>query len=514
MESLLGEVDHLRMVIRALGDQSWLSSLLTCVGVLLILALANALYNVFFHPVAKFPGPMHAGATGLVYHLVVMSGNTLPWLRDLHARYGEVVRVAPRTLSYISPQAWKDIYGHRSSGKKSNPKDPNLTPARDFKGVSSVFSEPDDSEHGRIRRIFSNAFSDKALRAQQPLFTRYTNQLVDNIRRDIATDPNQAFDAVKLYNFTTFDIMGDLTFGEPLGLLENSSYTAWVRNVFKGLKMVAIFQFIFDYPLLAWLFRKLAPPAIRKAGETHYQHSAERVDRRLKLERDQPDIWNLVLRQPEGRRLTVDQMHANADLFMLAGTETTATLLSGLTYYLLKNPEKMKKLVDEIRSSFKSEDELTVDSLPKLKYMAACFEEGFRCYPPVPTEPFRVTPEDGNAICGEWVPGNTRVFIAQYPAYMSPVNFKDPASFVPERWLPGTGYDDDRREVLQPFSTGPRNCLGKNLAYHEMRLILSKVLWNFDLELCTQSDKWTDQKSFILWEKPPLMVKMKSVKRD
>lgn len=501
-------------MIRALGALGWLPLLLTCVGMLLISALSKALYNIFFHPVARFPGPMHAGATGLVYHFAQISGNLLPWLEGLHAQYGEVVRVAPNTLSYINPQAWKDIYGHRSGGRKPNLKDANLVTARDVNGVTSVFSEPDENKHGRIRKIFSNAFSDKALREQQALLTRYVNQLADNIHRDLATDPSREFDAVKLYNFTTFDIMGDLTFGEPLGLLENGSYTDWVRNVFQGLKMVALFQFMFEYPLLAWLFRNLAPPAVRKASETHHQHSAERVDRRLKLGRDQPDIWNLVLSQPEGRRMAVEEMHANADLFMLAGTETTATLLSGLTYFLLKNPDKMRKLVDEIRTSFRSEDELTVDGLAKLKYMAICLQEALRCYPPAPVTPPRITPPEGNSICGEWVPGNTRVLVPHYPAYMSPINFKDPKSFVPERWLPETGYDDDRKEVFQPFSIGPRNCLGKNLAYHEMRLILSKLLWNFDLDLCPQSDKWADQKCFVLWEKPQLMVKMKSVRRD
>lgn len=55
----------------------------------------------------------------------------------------------------------------------------------------------------------------------------------------------------------------------------------------------------------------------------------------------------------------------------------------------------------------------------------------------------------------------TRVSVAQYAAYRSPLNFKDPESFIPERWLPGTGYEDDKKEALQPFSLGPRNCIGK-----------------------------------------------------
>ena len=73
---------------------------------------------------------------------------------------------------------------------------------------------------------------------------------------------------------------------------------------------------------------------------------------------------------------------------------------------------------------------------------------------------------------------------------------------------PASPFYTDSRAVLQPFSVGPRNCIGRNLAYNEMRLILARVLWNFDLELCDESKGWSDQKAYILWEKPPLLCKL------
>jgi cytochrome P450 len=75
-------------------------------------------------------------------------------------------------------------------------------------------------------------------------------------------------------------------------------------------------------------------------------------------------------------------------------------------------------------------------------------------------------------------------------------------------------YKDDNRASLNPFSFGPRNCLGKNLAYAEMRLILAKVLFNFDLELVDKDGDWMEgQKVFTLWEKPSLMVTLHPVER-
>ncbi|KAL1857489.1 hypothetical protein Daus18300_010354 [Diaporthe australafricana] len=496
---------------KLLGARDALSLVSVLIGVAVLSVATKLVYNAFFHPVAKFPGPLYAGATKLSSDAIFATGHGMAWLRTLHDRYGPVVRYAPDTLSFIDPQAWKDIYGHQTMGKKSNPKHPDSR-FRDFNGVKSLVSELEDDEHGRIRRIVSHAFSDRALRDQQPLLTQYVDQLIGNIHRDEAADPEREYDAAKLFNFTTFDIMADLTFGEPLGLLKTGEYTEWVKNIFMALKTIVLLQIVFDYSVLEWFFDLLFP-SFQDASKTHFKHSSDRVDKRLEAPRDQPDIWNRVLSQPEGRQMTVHQMYANADLFMIAGTETTATLVSGLTYLLCKNPDKMKRLAEEIRSL--SQDELNDESLPNLQYLGACIQEALRCYPPAPAGgAARITPPEGNVICGEYVPGKTRVSVPQYPAFMSKTNFKDPESFIPERWFPGSGYDNDRKEALQPFSVGPRNCVGKNLAYREMRLIMSKVLWNFDVELCPQSENWIDQKVFILWEKGPLMVKMKPLKRD
>jgi cytochrome P450 len=72
----------------------------------------------------------------------------------------------------------------------------------------------------------------------------------------------------------------------------------------------------------------------------------------------------------------------------------------------------------------------------------------------------------------------------------------------------------DNHAAMNSFSFGPRNCLGKNLAYAEMRVILAKLVWHFDLELEPGMDDWVERhRLFMLWEKPALMVKMKRVVR-
>lgn len=131
----------------------------------------------------------------------------------------------------------------------------------------------------------------------------------------------------------------------------------------------------------------------------------------------------------------------------------------------MRNPHILNLLTTLIRSSFPSESSITNLALQKLPYLSAVLEEGLRTYPPVPTSLPRRTPVAVKSIiCGRVVPENTIVSVHQWPAYSSVRNFTEPGSFVPERWIKegrSEKYEGDDRRVMQAFSVGPRNCLGK-----------------------------------------------------
>ncbi|GME26171.1 cytochrome p450 [Neofusicoccum parvum] len=416
------------------------------------------------------------------------------------------------TLSYIDAKAWKDIHGHSASLAK----DPDHygPPSTGTKGLFQA----DDGDHGRQRRIFSHAFSDRALKDQEPLFRGYVELLVTKLRELGTATPEAKVNMVDMYNFTTFDVMADLTFGEPLQLLKGSAYNAWVQGIFAAVKFFGLSTTLrFYFPKINAMLPYVLP-VLKKKQREHMQYALDRVDRRLAADTDRPDIWSYVLREKgDGQaQLTVPEMHANATTFMIAGTETTATLLSGVTYHLLRNPDKMARLVAEIRSAFASPDDMSLQNLPQQPYLNACLEEALRIYPPVPGGLPRLTPPGGTIVCGEHVPGNVTIFVTNWAAYHSSRHFALPEQYIPERWLPDNDdptFAADDKAILQPFSYGPRNCIGKNLAWHEMRLILSYVLWHFDLELCTESEDWTDQRVYALWEKKPLMVRLTPVER-
>lgn len=102
--------------------------------------------------------------------------------------------------------------------------------------------------------------------------------------------------------------------------------------------------------------------------------------------------------------MDVRQVMQNSSNLIIAGSETTATGLAGITYLLLKNPDALQKVVQEVRSSFSSEDEITLLSVNNLPFMFACINEALRLYPPVALGLPRIVPREGAVIAGQFVP--------------------------------------------------------------------------------------------------------------
>ena len=107
-----------------------------------------------------------------------------------------------------------------------------------------------------------------------------------------------------------------------------------------------------------------------------------------------------------------EELMNTSELLIIAGSETTATLLSGLTYCLLQTPQVYAKVQEEVRSAFQSADEITLTSTGQLPYLQACIEEALRMYPPVPIALPRRTKPEGDMIGGIFVPGNVRFCIS------------------------------------------------------------------------------------------------------
>ncbi|KAI8932397.1 hypothetical protein NX059_010584 [Plenodomus lindquistii] len=380
------------------------------IGIAVIVLIARfflrGLYRIYLHPLRRFPGPKLSAFTRLPHVIAAARGLPHEYAARLHEQYGDVVRISPDELSFLGTNAWRDIYGH---GQKSAPGAPppkywkwyNL-----FPGIDSVLTQPDTVLHSKQRKLFMPAFSDRALAQQSPLFTKYSDKLVQ-VLQDSAQEGKDV-DMVRVFNFATFDVMGDLCFGESLHMLDNAEYDPWA--IFGGLKASAFKGAIYSYyPIAGAIITLLFGRKINELAKEHETHSSTRVAKRLEKGRESEgeDIWSLVLNaEDKGRGLSKDEMVVNAQLFMAAGTETTATLLSGLTYILLSpaGAPALKKLTEEIRGAFASSEDISMDVLQGLPYLNACINEGLRMYPPVPSAlPHRTTAQ-GSTICDLYVP--------------------------------------------------------------------------------------------------------------
>lgn len=320
--------------------------------------------------------------------------------------------------------------------------------------LKSIF-RTDGAVHGRMRRTIAHAFSAQALMGQEPLMTKYFNLLVGKLHEKSATN-NGVVDIMSYYNFVTFDIIGDLTFGESFGALAQGKNHDWVAAIFAGLKFNRYLRLgkafpIFELPLR--LFKTI--PAVKRVMTKHKQFTIDKTMRRLEMQTDRTDFMWYITRnnhQDKEQGMTDEEICGNAGFLILAGSETTATLLAGATYLLLKNPKWLRIAQEECRNLFPRFEDINIISCQtKLPYMAAILEESLRLYPPVSATLPRLALAD-IVVDGCVVPAGMMVGVHHTATYSSPTNFKDPASFEPERWLKNSDpkYAMDKKDALQP----------------------------------------------------------------
>lgn len=319
----------------------------------------------------------------------------------LHEKYGDAVRIAPNEVTFIHPDAWKEIYAIRP-GKPQRPKDqrhvsvgPNHVPS---------ILRTDDQTHARYRRSLSHGFSEGSLQRQEVIVKGYVDLLIQRLH-GLSQSGGATVDMTCWYNYTTFDIIGDLAFGESFGCLENSRYHFWVSVIFSHFRTAAWANVLRRVPLGHILMKWIVPKKVREEKAAQNQMTKEKVQARMdKGDNGRPDFLSNVLKQPVEKGMSEDELVSNSYVLIIAGSETTATLLSGVTYYILTVPGVLEKLKAEIRGAFTSEDQITWSAVNQLKYTLAVLNEGLRMYPPVPYGFPRMVEGEGDYICGRWVP--------------------------------------------------------------------------------------------------------------
>ncbi|KAK7531677.1 cytochrome P450 71A23 [Phyllosticta citribraziliensis] len=432
-------------------------AILTTFGLLTLYIVGSIFYNLFLHPLRKYPGPKLWAISRLPWNWVNLHGRLAWRLRELHQQYGPVVRIAPDELSYTTSGAWKKIYGQRNPEFSKALDGRGLAPPS-INGIKGIVTE-DQDRHARLRRAIAPAFSERALRDQEGYLQAHTKNLMSQLRKRCHEGP---LDMVKWYSLTTFDVISDLAFGQPAGCLNNADQP-WLQVIGTRAKSIVWFQLAIYYGFFNFM-NWMAPKYTVQARQKHIELTSAKVQQRLEKKNPGKDFMSYIV-ENKTEQLSNLELVIMASSFIVAGSGTGASALTATTNFLLRNRDKLQRLVDEVRGAFASDDDITMQSTSALKYLTACIDESMRLYPPAPSTLPRFVPPGGDEIDGRWVPAGTAVGVHQFSTGHMTWNFARASEFIPERWLelpPGSEFANDDRAAIQPFSFGSRNCIGKS----------------------------------------------------
>ncbi|KAG9235188.1 cytochrome P450 [Amylocarpus encephaloides] len=447
-------------------------------------------YRVFFHPLAKYPGPLLAKLTDWysVYHAYI-GDRHLEFYR-CHETYGPIFRYGPNSLSINSNTALKIIYGHKSNVQKSQ----FYSVFPPTKDTFNTHSSINKAQHARKRRVISHAFSDSAVKNMEKYILAnvrtLTSRLGEGAREKGWSVPQNMADWA---NYLTFDVMGDLCFGKAFEMLEREDNRHVIDLIGNAAHMHLILgtnPTIKHLGLNKVLFSKIYNMRMQYMAYSRAQ-AAER--QKLGLETDRKDFFYYLLnaRDPEtGHGFTAPELWGESNLLIIAGSDTTSTALASSFFYLTHNPLTLKKLVEEVRSTFNDVEEIhTGPELNICHYLRAVIDESMRLSPPVGGILPREVLPGGLTIDGHEIPAGTVVGTPHYALHHNPAYYPNPFAFTPERWIVESSLEVTKDTVALaqsafcPFSIGPRGCIGKGLAYAELMTSLARTVWLFDMRL-------------------------------
>ncbi|KAI2628559.1 benzoate 4-monooxygenase cytochrome P450 [Hypoxylon sp. NC1633] len=486
------------------SSASWLVLMIVSI---LVLFIGNAIYNLYFHPLAHVPGPFLSRASGIPSWYHAMRGDRHLWLWQQFRVYGYRIRPEPNMTLFYDPAAYADIYSMKSNVRRA----PFFAAFKRVESENTTLTEIDVAAHARKRKLLGLSFTDQSLRAASKFVINHIDRWNQIIAQEIDgfADWSAPRDFTEIIDTLIFDIVGDLSFGRSFNIKEPGT------NPLKAIPHSITEYLRFYYPicrspflgLLLWLkprglnklFDLMSPPAVHEYNSFVYQSVTDRIilqhqqAETSEADRRQDMFYFLYkARDPETgqRAYDEDELRAECSLLIMAGSDTVSISLSSIFFYLTGDPQRCQKLTDEIRTAFESAEDISHG--PKLQacvYLKACIDEGMRLTPAVASEHPREILAGGLSILGEHYPAGTIVGTVPWVSSRNRSVYGDDAeAFRPERWIVNGSTSGTTEEKLaryksgfHPFLSGPCSCIGRHLAMMEMTLIIARTLHRLDV---------------------------------
>ncbi|KAK0492667.1 cytochrome P450 monooxygenase [Armillaria luteobubalina] len=500
----------------SLISESYLTNIQTVVGIGLTLVILVHLvpYLIDSHGLCSYPGPLLAKFSDVWLGCVAYKGHRSEVIHDLHMKYGSFVRIAPNHISVARADALSLVYGHGNGALKSSFYDAFVSITQDLLSVR------DRTSHSRKRKIVSHIFSPKSVLEFEPHTNCYIGQLLgqwDRLYDDalkgmsgnegkgwIGHDGQLWLDCLPWMNYLAFDLIGDLVFGAPFGMINAGRDSAMVpddpfavmasygqagaKYVTKEVPAAKILSGRGKYTALMGVFPGWWRPLLKRTplfrADAQDKDTVEgmtivAVSKRLSESSDKNDLVSRLLAgtDEQGNPMGRKELTAEALTLLAAGTGNTSNSLCAIIYHLARTPMVQEKLQKELDENLDS-GIATVQQVKSLSYLHACVNEGLRLHSTLALGLPRVVPEGGMMILGKYFPAGTVVSVPSYTIHRDPTVWGDDVEeYRPERW-----FECDSAAILKTFnafSVGPRACVGRNLATLQLHIIIASILKHF-----------------------------------
>lgn len=194
--------------------------------------------------------------------------------------------------------------------------------------------------------------------------------------------------------------------------------------------------------------------------------------------------------------------------------------MSWVFYYLCQNPEYQSKLRSALAPLMETSPVPTNNDLSAVHLLNAIINETLRLQNAV-SSAGRLVPDEGFMWKGTFLPGGTNIWGSPRSFGRSPECFVEPLKWCPERWMPkeagGRPEMTLNRKGMTAFSWGQWNCVGKQFALQELRILFSHTVWNYDLKFApgeTGKRIEDESKDYIIMKAAPLNVAFEPVRRS
>ncbi|KAF2463266.1 cytochrome protein [Lindgomyces ingoldianus] len=439
---------------------------LVYVAVLAILTLVggNVVFTLFKRtrsPLSAIPGPWYSKYTDLILSYHWIRGHRAFYVHDLHRKYGPVVRLSPTEVDFTALTAVKRIHSFTNPFLKS-PWYKNFVSSP----FPNVFSTLDPVFHARHRRLLSAPLSDNSLKTVGASVVRERSELtVQRIGEEMKV--RGCADVLKWWYFMATDIIGELSFGDSFRMVEIGKKTQYALDL-ERVAMLGAWRSML--PTLVKIAYYLPLPVLNeaaRAGQRLGLYAEKSIQRYRSMEAADPHnvkptlFTKLYRAGDEG--LSPMEIKAEAQAYLIAGTDTTANTLTFLIWSVCRQKDIQKKLVEELAGLPEDFGEQELRSLP---YLDQVIQETLRLYSAAPSGLPREVPPGGVDLEGYYMPEGMTATTQAYSFHRDPAIFPEPYRFNPSRWEHET---KEMKEAFMPFGCGARICIGLHLAQMELR---------------------------------------------